>query len=420
MANMKIAIIGSGISGLGAAYLLNKHADITVYEKNRVVGGHSRTLEINYDGTKIPVDTGFIVFNNRNYPHLTKLFEILGVARTKSDMSFGASIDEGKLEWSAQSLFSVFGQKSNFFNPKFYSMLLDMRKFFKCAPQVLERANIITLGEYLDELKMGKGFRDWFLLPMGAAIWSCPTSTMLEFPAQTFVRFFQNHGLLTVSDQPTWYTVKGGSKEYVKRLTRSFADKILTDCGVVSVKRDKKSVKITDTKGDTKTYDRVIFTCHANEALALLEKPSIEEKSILGAFTYQENVAYLHRDESLMPKRKNCWASWIYSRDSSKPENSIAVTYWMNNLQGIDKAKPVFVTLNPIFEPKAELTFDKHTFSHPVFTKEAIAAQDKIEALQGVNNSWYCGAYTRYGFHEDGLLSAVNVVKSMGVAVPWE
>jgi len=420
MAKTKIAVIGSGISGLGAAYLLNKHADITLYEKNKVIGGHSRTKEINYDGVEIPVDTGFIVFNNRNYPHLTKLFETLGIERIKSDMSFGASIDDGKLEWSAQSLFSVFGQKSNFFNPKFYSMLLDMRKFFKCAPQVLERKNIITLGEYLDELKMGKAFREWFLLPMGAAIWSCPTSTMLEFPAQTFVRFFQNHGLLTVSDQPTWYTVKGGSKEYVKRITASFADKTLVNCGAVSVKRTQKSVKITDTKGDTKTYDKVIFACHANEALALLDKPSVDEKEILGAFSYQENVGYLHRDESLMPKRKGCWASWIYSRDSSKPENSIAVTYWMNNLQSIDKAKPVFVTLNPIKEPRPDLTFDKHVFTHPVFTKEAIAAQGKMQALQGANNSWYCGAYTRYGFHEDGLLSAVNVVKSMGVSIPWE
>ena len=417
---MKIAIIGSGISGLGAAYLLNQSADVTVYEKNKVIGGHSRTVEINYNGTKIPVDTGFIVFNNRNYPHLTKLFDILGVAKTKSDMSFGVCVDEGRLEWSAQSLLSVFGQKSNFFNPKFFTMLLDMRRFFRCAPQILKRTDVITLGTYLDELKMGEAFREWFLLPMGAAIWSCPTSTMLEFPAQTFVRFFQNHGLLTVSDQPIWYTVKGGSKEYVKRLTSIFGDKILTDCAVVSVKRHNKLIEITDAKGDTKTYDRVIFACHANEALSLLDKPDAEEKAILGAFSYQENVAYLHRDESLMPKRKSCWASWIYSRDSSKPEGSVAVTYWMNNLQAIDKAKPVFVTLNPIKEPKPELTFDKHMFSHPVFTNAAIEAQSKISQLQGVNNSWYCGAYTRYGFHEDGLLSAVNIAKNMGVTIPWE
>jgi uncharacterized protein len=420
MAKMKIAIIGSGISGLSAAYLLNENADITVYEKNEVIGGHSRTLEVNYDGVKIPIDTGFIVFNNRNYPHLTKLFETLGIAKTKSDMSFGASIDEGKLEWSAQSLFSVFGQRRNFFNPKFYSMLLDIYKFFRFAPQVLDRKDIITLGEYLDELKMGKCFREWFLLPMGAAIWSCPTSTMLEFPAQTFVRFFQNHGLLTVSDQPIWYTVTGGSKEYLKRLASSFVDKILTNCGVLSVKRNKESVSITDLNGNTQIYDRVIFACHANEAIALLDKPSEEEKLILGSFTYQENIAYLHRDKSLMPKRRNCWASWIYSRDSSKPENSIAVTYWMNNLQSIDNTKPVFVTLNPIKEPKPELTFDKHSFTHPIFTKAAIEAQEKIGSLQGVNNSWYCGAYTRYGFHEDGLLSAINVVKSMGVTIPWE
>jgi predicted NAD/FAD-binding protein len=416
---MRIAIVGAGISGMGAAYLLHKNHDITLYEKEPRIGGHTRTLEVDYDGTKIPVDTGFIVCNDRNYPHLLGLFKQLGVAIEKSDMSFGISIDGGKLEWSAQSLLSVFGQRSNFVSPSFYKMLLDMRCFFKKAPQVLQETATITLGQLLDRLKLGREFREHFLLPMGGAIWSCPTATMLEFPAQTFVQFFQNHGLLTVTDQPQWYTVTGGSREYVKKLTAPFKDKIRENCGVTNLRRVANGVEVTDAKGGVATYDNVILACHADEALAMLKDADETERRLLGSFTYQPNQVVVHRDSSQMPKRRNCWASWIYLRDMAKKENDIAVTYWMNNLQNIDKKHPLFVTLNPITPPKPELVFNTHTFSHPVFTKEAVAAQGSMPLIQGKGGVWYCGAYQRYGFHEDGLMSAVSVATKLGATVPW-
>jgi predicted NAD/FAD-binding protein len=416
---MRIAVVGTGIAGMAAAYLLHSKHEITVYEKAPVTGGHTRTLTVQYDDREIPVDTGFIVFNHRNYPHLVGLFKHLGVETEKSDMSFGISVDGGALEWSAQSLLSVFGQRSNFFRPSFYGMLLDMRKFFKEAPKVLGEETLITLGQLLDQLKMGRQFRDHFLLPMGGAIWSCPTHTMLDFPAQTFVRFFQNHGLLTVSDQPQWYTVTGGSQEYMRKLTAPFRDRIKTNCGAVRVVQKDKALEVEDASGGKGSFDHVILACHADEARALLEDSFAEERRLLGAFSYQENVAYLHRDAALMPKRRSCWASWVYLSDGGK-EPAIALSYWMNNLQNIDHKYPLFVTLNPVTPPAADKVFDMHTFTHPVFTKEAIEAQKRISGVQGKKNVWLCGAYTRYGFHEDALMSAVAVAKQLGATIPWE
>lgn len=417
---MKIAIIGSGISGLSAAYFLNKKHDITIYEKNSYIGGHARTLEIDYEGTKIAVDTGFIVFNYRNYFHLTNLFKELNVEVEKSDMSFGISINKGEIEWSAQSLISLFGQPSNLFNPKFYRMLFDMRKFFKNAALILNEDKKIPLGEFLEELKIGEEFKEWFLLPMGAAIWSCPLATMMQFPAKSFVRFFENHGLLTITDQPQWFTVKGGSKNYVKKISENFSNKILTNCAATKIKRLDDKIEIIDSQGNKKTYDKIIFACHGDEALSMLEDASNEEKEILSAFKYQENVAYLHRDQSLMPKRKRCWASWIYLKENDDIKNNLAVSYWMNNLQNIDKKKPLFITLNPPYAPSSDLVFDRHIFYHPIFTQEAIDAQEKITQIQGQNNTYFCGAHLRYGFHEDGILSAVNIAKKLEVKIPWE
>jgi len=418
---MKIAIIGTGISGNIATYLLNAEHDITVYEKNSYIGGHSRTLEIDYSGKKIAVDTGFIVFNYRNYPLLTGMFKHLGVKVDKSDMSFAATINNGWLEYNAQSPLKLFAQKRNWLRPQYWGMIRDILKFFKAAKSILETNDTSrTLGEFVNDLKLGKWFQQYFLLPMGGAIWSCPVEQMLQFPAHTFVRFFDNHGLLTVNDQPQWYTVDGGSKNYVAKLTESFVDKIRLNSAVKKVTRKNGKVQITDEHGQTEIYDQVIFASHADETLRMLSDASDAEQEILGAFEYQENTAYLHRDVALMPKNKNCWASWVYlSEQKQDKQPHISLSYWMNLLQNIDYNYPLFVTLNPAKAPKDELTFNKHIFHHPVFTVKAIEAQEKIAQIQGQQNTWFCGAYQRYGFHEDGMLSGVKVAQALGAKLPW-
>ena len=418
-----IAIIGAGISGMASAYLLSQAGHkVTVYEKSSVIGGHTRTLEVNYDDILIPVDTGFIVYNEPNYPNLLGLFRKLDVPVQKSDMSFGVTVDGGRFEWAAQSLNAVFGQRSNLLRPQFYRLIHDVTKFNRLALQAVEQHPGISLGELLEKLRLGEDFRRYYLLPMGGAIWSCPTAQMLEFPAITFVTFFKNHGLLGMSGQHQWYTVTGGSREYLKRLTASYADRIRANCAAVEVTRTENKVSVTDSRGETQGYDKAIFACHANETLALLKDASSDESRILGAFTYQRNTTYLHRDPSIMPMRKRCWASWVYhlEGDAGHAEaTGIGVTYWMNRLQAIDARYPLFVTLNPLRPIAEELVFDKHVFEHPVFTAATLAAQKELPKLQGQNNSYFCGAYTRYGFHEDGLLSAVNAVKALGVAIPW-
>jgi predicted NAD/FAD-binding protein len=412
---MKIAIIGSGISGLGAAWLLHRQHDITVYEKNAYAGGHSRTIEPMQD---VPVDTGFIVFNDWNYPNLFGLFRALGVPYEKSNMSFGVSVNNGWLEYSSDDLF---GNLKNIKRFQYWGMLRDILKFNKEALSYLERDENVTLRQCLNELNMGEWFRNYYLLAMGAAIWSCPIETILNFPVKTYVRFFQNHGLLNISKRPQWYTVKGGSREYVRRLTAPFREKIKTDCGVRQVTHEEDRIKITDTQGHTEFYDQAILACHADEALAMIEQPTAEECATLRNFQYQENKVILHTDESFMPKRKQSWSSWVYlSEDRIDSKNAVSLTYWMNNLQPLPTAQNLFVTLNPGRRPKEETILDEHVFTHPVFTSNAVKAQEKIDQIQGKRGLWFCGAYQRYGFHEDGLLSAVNVAKKMGAEIPWE
>lgn len=415
---MKIAIIGTGISGLGAAYLLNPHHDITVYEKNQYIGGHSRTIEVPAGGQTIPVDTGFIVFNDWNYPNLKGLFKELGVAFEKSDMSFGISIDNGWLEYSSYNLFA---QIKNIFRPKFWSMLSDILKFNKQAPNYLDKETDIVLEDCMNDLKMGEWFRNYYLLAMGASIWSCSIDTIMKFPAKTYLRFFKNHGLLSVNDRPQWHTVRGGSREYVKRLTESFKDKIKLGHGIKTVSQSGEQFKVIDEHGNEEIFDQVIFSSHADETLKMIEEPTAEEQEILGAFDYQENKIITHSDESFMPKNKKCWASWVYlSEGRTDDKDVVSLSYWMNNLQNFDHNHPVFVTLNPGRRPQEDLIMDEHTFSHPIFDSKAIKAQEKIETIQGKRGLWFCGAYQRYGFHEDGLLSAVKIAEQMGVEIPWD
>lgn len=414
---MKIAIIGSGISGLGAAYLLAPSHDITVYEKNDSLGGHSRTIEVPAGTGTIPVDTGFIVFNDWNYPNLMGLFKELDVPYQKSNMSFGVSIDEGWLEYASGHMLAA----RNIARPTYWGMLRDILRFNRQALVYIEKDAEMTLGQCLDELHMGEWFRKYYLLAMGAAIWSCPTRTIMEFPAQTFLQFFKNHGLLSVNKRPQWYTVTGGSREYVKRLTRNFEDKIRLNCGAERVIHSGDRIVVLDTQGHKETYDQVIFACHADEALAMMGDPSYEEISVLSAFTYQENKIIVHRDDSFMPGNKKCWASWVYLSEGREDKKSeVSLSYWMNNLQDLDTDMPVIVTLNPGRRPREDLILDEHVFSHPVFDRSAIDAQKRIQTIQGTRGLWFCGAYQRYGFHEDGLLSAVNVARDLGAVIPWD
>ncbi len=445
----RVAVIGTGISGMGAAYLLHTATtdtgaprfDVTIYEKNAYIGGHSRTIDVPVTRQQAPekqaLDTGFIVLNDRNYPNLLGLFRHLGVAIEKSDMSFGARIDSAAtsaqgtprstpLEYGSKNLFA---QKSNLFRPKFWGMIVDILRFNRSAGKILKDAekdpslHNKTMGQYIKDLDMGEWFRDYYLLAMGAAIWSCPAKTMLDFPATTFIRFFENHGLLTINGHPQWYTVTGGSRSYVAKLTAAYKGHIRLNCGVVSVAQAKDGTKILhDSQGNESIYDLVVFACHADEALAMIAEPDASEQSVLGAFRYQENRVVVHTDASFMPRNKGAWASWVYLSDDSnaaRKSSTVSLSYWMNNLQNFTSHDPVLVTLNPHREPRKNTVLDEHVFSHPVFDRAAIAAQGKIAALQGHNGFYYCGAYQQYGFHEDGILSAVRMAATMGITPPW-
>jgi hypothetical protein len=416
----KIAIIGSGISGLGAAYLLNRRHDITVYEKEDRPGGHARTVTVDYGGREIPVDTGFIVYNEPNYPHLSALFRHLGVPTQKSYMSFAASIRDGWLEWGAKDLDAVFGQRRNLLRPNFVRLARDVFRFNAHAERIVTAEPDLTLDGLIAALGLGDWFRRYYLLPMCSAIWSCPPGEMLRFPAQTLIRFMANHRLLSTSGQPQWYAVTGGSREYVTRLTRSFAPRIRTGCAAVRVTRNPKGAMVSDAQCQQRSFDHVVFAGHADETLRILADASAEERAALSAFRYQKNLAVLHRDPAAMPMRKRCWASWNYLSDGDAAEPALSVTYWMNRLQGISDMFPLFVTLNPKRPIAPELVFDTHAFEHPVFDRSAIAAQSRIQAMQGAHNTWFCGAHLRYGFHEDGLASAVHVARLLGAPAPWQ
>lgn len=335
-------------------------------------------------------------------------------------MSFGASIKNGWLEYGTKSLHNVFVQKSNILNPNFLIMIKDILKFNRKAHYYLEADLSLTLGQCLDELKLGKWFQNYYLLAMGGAIWSTPVSAMLEFPARTFIRFFDNHGLLTINAHPQWYTVKNGSREYVKRITEKFHGSIMVKCGAARILRDKEGVKIYDSKGNLSQYDAVIFACHADQALRLIENPTDNERAVLSNFRYQSNRMILHSDTNFMPKRKGAWASWVYlSENEDGIDSHMSLSYWMNNLQSLKTDIPIIATLNPSKEPRKETIYDEYWFDHPVFDVAAIKAQERIEDIQGKDHFWFCGAYQRYGFHEDGLLSAIKVAEKMGVKSSW-
>ena len=409
---MKIAIIGSGISGNVAAHILSKSHDVTIYDKRERAGGHSATKDIDYTGNGdwMSVDTGFIVYNELNYPGLVKLFEELKVDTEASDMSFGFSSNRGTFEWSGQSIASVFAQKRNWVNPFFWLMLRDIFKFNRLAKQDHESGTLgsESLGHWLKRNRMSRIFINRYLLPMGAAIWSTPADEILNFPAASFLQFFYNHRLIN-KDRPQWRTVTDGSRQYVEKITAGYKNCLRLSAEVTAIKRHNYGVDVT-ANGETETYDQIVLAAHSDQSLAMLSDASKQEQNILSAIRYLPNDVYLHRDHKLMPKRANVWSAWNYiSQDRNGRDPVMSVSYWMNRLQNIDYSKPVFVTLNPPVPPAPDMTFGHYVYDHPQFDGAALDAQKRLPTIQGVNRTWYCGAWCGYGFHEDGLQSALKI-----------
>jgi len=422
MNKQKIAIIGSGISGLACAYFLSEKNSVKIFEKSDYLGGHSNTVTIDYDGKKIAVDTGFIVFNHATYPNLKSFFKLLDVAYEKSNMSFAVKIDNGLLEYAGTNLSSVFAQKKNAFNWRFLIMLRDILRFNKKAIHILSKPfdASYTLQNLLDDLGVKKYFREFYLLPMSGAIWSCPLETMLSYPAQSFVAFFKNHGLLTVANQPQWYTVSGGSKEYVKKIADKIGKNLISlNDEVTSVERLGDKVLVKSKKGK-ELFDLVFFSTHGNQVLPILKNATAVEKEVFSAFKYQSNLAVLHRDSLVMPNAKKAWASWVYSNNSKNKNQQISVSYWMNNLQNIDAKYPLFVTLNPSQKIAEEKIFAQFNYEHPIFDSKAVVAQSRIDGLQGLDKIYFCGAYQKNGFHEDGISSALLAINKLKILAPWQ
>jgi predicted NAD/FAD-binding protein len=425
---MRVAIVGTGIAGNAAAWALSSRYAVTVYERELRPGGHSHTVTVDYDGSKIPVDIGFIVYNQLNYPDLTALFAHLGVETVESCMSFAVSADAGRFEWKGggsnwlETATGLFAQRRNLLSPSYLQMLRHILVFNEQSVVDFKEGRLagLTLGDYFKSRKFAPRLLTDYLAPMGAAIWSAPASQILDFPAENFVAFFNNHRLLHY-ERPIWRTVKGGSARYVEKLTSAFKDQIRLGAAVTSIERTPKGVIVRDSLGGIGAFDHVVIGAHSDQALAMLADANDVERAILGDIGYAPNLVYLHRDERLMPKRKRAWASWNFLRwqRQDSPVNDVAVTYWMNRLQGIDPAKPLFVSLNPPFAPAPELTFGRYECEHPQYTAKAFAAQRRIGEIQGQRNTWFCGAWTGYGFHEDGLRSGLAVAENLGAPVPW-
>ena len=410
----KIAVVGGGISGLGAAFALSNTYQVTLFEAENRLGGHARTVFSGKNGQQ-PVDTGFIVFNYPNYPELTQLFSELNVPIAKSDMSFGASLKDGKIEYALRNFDAIFAQRKNLLNPNFVKMVWDINRFNTIGLTVADDESL-TIGQFLKRLKTGDWFRDYYLLPLSGAIWSTPTEKILDFPAYAMLQFFKNHALLSRSGQHQWYTVKGGSREYVSRLENALVQKqveIRVNTPVASVTRHATGVVIKTVCSEPQTFDEVVFATHSDDTLALLSDPSEIEQRNLGSIKYQDNEVVLHSDVAVMPKLYKCWSSWVYTERKDKSTDKIDLTYWMNSLQPIPLDDPLFVTLNSTHNIDQNKIHDQVTMRHPVYDLGVLNVQKDISLNNGHNRTWFSGAWMKNGFHEDGLSSGLDVARSI-------
>ncbi len=411
----RIAIIGGGISGLASAYLMSQRHRVTLFEAEPRLGGHARTVMAGKRGDQ-PVDTGFIVFNYTNYPHLTALFDKLDVPVAKSNMSFGASFDGGRSEYSLSGIDQIFATRANLANPRHWRMIRDIMRFNRRGLALAQEEPDLTIGALIDRLGTGAWFRERYILPFSGAIWSTPTQRILDFPAHAMMEFFRNHALLGYEGQHQWYTVQGGSVEYVRRLETWLARagvNLRPGCPVQSVRRGPDGVWIKLPGGEEDRFDEVIFATHSDISLRLLADPTGAERAALGAITYQENDAILHCDPEVMPRRRKCWSSWVYRERGPEDRARISLSYWMNSLQPIPEDDPIFVTLNANHPVREECIYDTYTMAHPVYDMPAIRAQEAIRGFNGTNRTWFCGAWMRNGFHEDGFASAVDIARAM-------
>jgi predicted NAD/FAD-binding protein len=422
MERMRIAVVGAGIAGLGAAWLLKGRHEVTIFERNGRLGGHSNTIEVESGGATLGVDTGFVVYNERNYPHLTRMFRHLGVETQPTDMSFAASVDDGRVEYAGSDLNTLFAQRGNLVSPAYWGMLRDVLRFNRDARRSLRTgdADGLSLGAYLARGGYGTRLADHYLLPMAAAIWSCPTQTMRDFPAVGFLHFFRNHGLLDLVDRPQWRTVVGGSRRYVERLYADLPCSAHAGTPVVRVQRASSGVRVLTADGAEHLFDAAVLACHADEALRLIDSPRPAETAVLSKFGYQENRTILHSDAALMPRQRRVWSSWNYlAATGASGTERVSVSYWMNRLQGLPGSRQFFVSLNPLREPRPESVVAELSYHHPVFDAEAMRAQGLLGQLQGRDRLWFCGSYAGYGFHEDALASAVGVARLLGAEAPW-
>ena len=410
----KIAVIGGGISGLGAAYVLSNTYQVTLFEAENRLGGHARTVFAGKNGNQA-VDTGFIVFNHPNYPELSQLFSELNVPIAKSDMSFGASLKDGTIEYALRNFDAIFAQRKNVLNPRFVKMVWDINRFNTIGLTVADDESL-TIGQFLQRLKTGDWFRDYYLLPLSGAIWSTPTEKILDFPAYAMLQFFKNHALLSRSGQHQWYTVKGGSREYVNRLENVLAQKqveIRVKTPVASVTRHQTGVVVKTYSCEPQTFDEVVFATHSDDTLSLLSDPSKFEQQNLGSIKYQNNDVVLHSDVTVMPKLHKCWSSWVYTERKDKSTDKIDLTYWMNSLQPIPLDDPLFVTLNSTHNIDQNQIYDQVTMRHPVYDVSVLSAQKDLSLNNGHNRTWFSGAWMKNGFHEDGLSSGLDVARSL-------
>lgn len=410
-----VAVIGAGIAGMGAAYRLSETHNVTLFEAEPRLGGHARTIMAGKNGDQ-PVDTGFIVFNYANYPNLTALFDALDVPVTESTMSFGASVRGGRLEYGLDGAPAFFAQRRNALNPRFLGMLRDIFRFNARAVDLAKANPDLTIGAFLDRLRTGVWFRDYYLLPLTGAIWSTPTEKILDFPAHAMIRFMENHALLNYSGQHQWYTVQGGSQSYVSRIETALTSRgvsLRLGAPIAGVRRSPEFVEVRAEGGDWQCFDEVVFATHGDDSLRLLSDPSPEERAALSAVRYQPNDVVLHADTSVMPRRRAVWSSWNYAEAPARRTGQIDITYWMNSLQPIPMDDLHFVTLNSTRPIREELIYDQTVLRHPVYDLGALAAQDQVHAFNGTSHTWFCGAWLRHGFHEDGLATAMEVADAI-------